>query len=115
MTYPTDKGIKCPSCGHPTSTVKDSRPTDDSTAIRRRRLCLRCGARATTFERYAPSLDDADAARRGAQLQLALESCPAHQRRLIETLIYQMAADTNRIRDAEAADIAERVTDDSAN
>lgn len=109
MTYVADKGIKCPSCGHQTSTVKDSRPTDDYTAIRRRRHCLRCGVRSTTFERFAASIEDRDASERGAKLQHALEACPVHQRRIIETLIYQMAADANRIRDAEAADIAAEV------
>jgi transcriptional regulator NrdR family protein len=101
---PSMTGIKCPACGHQTSTVKDSRPTDDHTAIRRRRLCLKCGRRATTFESYADS-DDRDAARHGAQLQQALEACPAHQRRLLETLIFQIAADDRRARAAEAAAI----------
>ena len=110
---PTDKGIKCPACGYQTSTVKDSRPTDDHTAIRRRRLCLKCGARGTTFESYA-SPDDRAAVLRGADLQRALQACPVHQRRLVEHLIFQIAADAER--DAEAADIAQRVTaDDSAN
>jgi transcriptional regulator NrdR family protein len=108
---PNDLGIKCPSCGHQSSTVKDSRPTDDCTAIRRRRMCLRCGTRSTTFERFAATIEDRDAAERGAELQRALESCPVHQRRLVETLIFQMAADANRIRDAEAADIVEQVGD----
>lgn len=43
--------MKCPFCGHEDSQVKDSRPTDDSAAIRRRRECSQCGARFTTFER----------------------------------------------------------------
>lgn len=105
---PTPNGIKCPACGHQTSMVKDSRPTDDHTAIRRRRMCLRCGVRSTTFERFGTA-EDRDAAARGAQLQLALEACPVHQRRLVENLIYQIAADAKRIRDAEAADIAEQL------
>ncbi|AJC72873.1 NrdR family transcriptional regulator [Pseudothermotoga hypogea DSM 11164 = NBRC 106472] len=44
--------MKCPYCGHPDSRVLDSRPTLDGTAIRRRRECLECGARFTTYERY---------------------------------------------------------------
>ena len=104
-----DKGIKCPTCGHQTSMVKDSRPTDDFRAIRRRRMCARCGTRATTFEQFAPTIEVREAAERGAKLQLALEACPVHQRRLIETLVFQIAADANRVRDAEAADIAEGV------
>ncbi len=43
--------MRCPFCGHEDTQVKDSRPTDDNTAIRRRRNCLNCGARFTTFER----------------------------------------------------------------
>lgn len=43
--------MRCPFCGHDDSQVKDSRPTDDNNAIRRRRFCPACGARFTTFER----------------------------------------------------------------
>ena len=43
--------MRCPFCAHDESQVKDSRPTEDSTAIRRRRQCTGCGARFTTFER----------------------------------------------------------------
>lgn len=43
--------MKCPFCSHDDTQVKDSRPTEDNSAIRRRRLCLNCGARFTTFER----------------------------------------------------------------
>lgn len=43
--------MRCPHCNHPDTQVKDSRPTDDNTAIRRRRQCVDCGARFTTFER----------------------------------------------------------------
>ncbi len=43
--------MRCPFCGHEDSQVKDSRPTDDNAAIRRRRQCEGCGARFTTFER----------------------------------------------------------------
>lgn len=43
--------MRCPFCAHDDSQVKDSRPTEDSTAIRRRRQCSGCGARFTTFER----------------------------------------------------------------
>lgn len=43
--------MRCPFCGHEDTQVKDSRPAEDSTAIRRRRLCGSCGARFTTFER----------------------------------------------------------------
>jgi transcriptional repressor NrdR len=43
--------MRCPICAHDDSQVKDSRPTEDNTAIRRRRQCESCGARFTTFER----------------------------------------------------------------
>ncbi|WP_366656363.1 transcriptional regulator NrdR [Fodinicurvata sp. EGI_FJ10296] len=43
--------MRCPFCGHDDTQVKDSRPTDDGSAIRRRRFCPACGARFTTFER----------------------------------------------------------------
>ncbi|MEO0636296.1 MAG: transcriptional regulator NrdR [Pseudomonadota bacterium] len=43
--------MRCPFCSSPDTQVKDSRPTDDNTAIRRRRSCSACGARFTTFER----------------------------------------------------------------
>ena len=43
--------MRCPLCGHLESQVKDSRPSEDGAAIRRRRLCPQCGGRFTTFER----------------------------------------------------------------
>lgn len=43
--------MKCPFCGDIESQVKDSRPSEDSASIRRRRQCPSCGARFTTFER----------------------------------------------------------------
>ena len=43
--------MKCPFCGHQDSQVKDSRPSDDGSAIRRRRSCPNCNGRFTTFER----------------------------------------------------------------
>ena len=43
--------MRCPSCGNPESKVVDSRPSEDGTAIRRRRECLECGRRFTTYER----------------------------------------------------------------
>ena len=43
--------MRCPFCGHNDTQVKDSRPTEDNAAIRRRRFCPSCGARFTTFER----------------------------------------------------------------
>lgn len=43
--------MRCPFCSHAETQVKDSRPTEDNAAIRRRRQCEGCGARFTTFER----------------------------------------------------------------
>ena len=43
--------MRCPFCGNDDTQVKDSRPTEDNSAIRRRRYCPGCGARFTTFER----------------------------------------------------------------
>ena len=43
--------MKCPFCGFDDTQVKDSRPSEDNSAIRRRRFCPECGSRFTTFER----------------------------------------------------------------
>ena len=43
--------MRCPFCSHEDSQVKDSRHTEDNTAVRRRRICDQCGSRFTTFER----------------------------------------------------------------
>ncbi|BEV12448.1 transcriptional regulator NrdR [Asticcacaulis sp. DW145] len=43
--------MRCPFCGNPETQVKDSRPSEDGAAIRRRRSCSECGGRFTTFER----------------------------------------------------------------
>ena len=43
--------MRCPFCGSDDTQVKDSRPTEDNTAIRRRRHCIACESRFTTFER----------------------------------------------------------------
>ena len=43
--------MRCPFCGDSETQVKDSRPTEENAAIRRRRACTSCGARFTTFER----------------------------------------------------------------
>ena len=44
--------MRCPLCGHNDTQDKDSRPTEDNSAVRRRRLCPECGSRWTTFERF---------------------------------------------------------------
>ena len=45
--------MRCPSCGYPESKVVDSRSADEGSSIRRRRECLECGNRFTTYERLA--------------------------------------------------------------
>ncbi|MBQ1449722.1 MAG: transcriptional repressor NrdR [Eggerthellaceae bacterium] len=47
--------MKCPSCGYTESKVVDSRPSDDGSSIRRRRECLECSYRFTTYERIMDS------------------------------------------------------------
>lgn len=47
--------MRCPACGHVDSKVVDSRQSDDGATIRRRRECLACRARFTTFERLEPA------------------------------------------------------------
>ncbi|MDD6799519.1 MAG: transcriptional regulator NrdR [Firmicutes bacterium] len=44
--------MKCPNCGYPDSKVIDSRPTDNAASIKRRRECLSCQKRFTTYETY---------------------------------------------------------------
>ena len=43
--------MKCPFCGFLSTQVKDSRPSDDNSSIKRRRICNNCGAKFTTYER----------------------------------------------------------------
>jgi transcriptional repressor NrdR len=45
------RSMRCPYCGGLDTQVKDSRPTEDASSIRRRRICPDCGGRFTTFER----------------------------------------------------------------
>lgn len=47
--------MRCPACGNIESKVVDSRPSDDGLSIRRRRECLECGRRFTTYERLGDS------------------------------------------------------------
>lgn len=51
MHYKEEELMKCPYCGFVESKVIDSRPTDESNSIRRRRECLKCGKRFTTYEK----------------------------------------------------------------
>jgi transcriptional repressor NrdR len=47
--------MRCVSCDHPESKVIDSRPSEDGLSVRRRRECLKCGTRFTTYERHNES------------------------------------------------------------
>ncbi len=57
--------MRCPFCGNEDTQVKDSRPTEDNAAIRRRRYCPACGSRFTTFERV--QLRDLMVVKKGGQ------------------------------------------------
>ncbi|MSP52317.1 MAG: transcriptional repressor NrdR [Alphaproteobacteria bacterium] len=57
--------MRCPFCGSDETQVKDSRPTEDNSAIRRRRFCPACGSRFTTFERV--QLRELTIVKRGGQ------------------------------------------------
>lgn len=60
--------MRCPHCSHDVTEVKDSRPTGDGGAIRRRRICPDCDGRFTTYER--PYMRDLWVAKKGCQRQL---------------------------------------------
>ena len=51
QTAGMEAAMKCPFCGEDTTKVIDSRPSDDNTAIRRRRMCEVCNRRFTTYEK----------------------------------------------------------------
>ncbi len=57
--------MRCPFCGREDTQVKDSRPTEENAAIRRRRVCPDCGGRFTTFERV--QLRDLTVVKRGGR------------------------------------------------
>ena len=84
--------MRCPFCGNEDSQVKDSRPTEQNAAIRRRRYCPACGARWTTVERVQlrelsvvkkdgeKTLFDRDKLHRS--LRIALRKRPVHEERI---------------------------------
>lgn len=97
--------MKCPYCGGPDTHVKDSRPTEDNTSIRRRRICADCGGRFTTFERIqlreltvvkksgARVLFDRDKLARS--IEVALRKRPVEQERierLVSGIVRQLEA-----------------------
>ena len=62
--------MRCPYCGSDDTQVKDSRPSEDNTSIRRRRVCADCGGRFTTFERIQPEQHEPIAHRRDDVVRL---------------------------------------------
>ncbi|ESR23266.1 transcriptional regulator NrdR [Lutibaculum baratangense] len=88
--------MRCPYCGSLATQVKDSRPAEDSAAIRRRRVCPDCGGRFTTFERV--QLRELTVAKRSGRrvpfdrdklmrsVQIALRKRPVEQER-VERLV----------------------------
>ena len=87
--------MRCPSCGSLDTQVKDLRPTEDPAAIRRRRVCLSCNDRFTTFERaaararrdqaqWAARLFDRDKLMRS--VQIALRKRPVDPERIEQTV-----------------------------
>ena len=88
--------MRCPFCGTTDSQVKDSRPTEDETAIRRRRVCPKCEGRFTTFERV--QLKELTVLKRSGRrvafereklarsINMALRKRPVEQQR-VETMI----------------------------
>lgn len=95
--------MRCPYCGANDSQVKDSRPTEDNNAIRRRRSCVKCGGRFTTFERV--QLRELTVLKRSGRrvpfdrekltrsLQIALRKRPVDQERIekiVSTLVRKL-------------------------
>ena len=90
--------MRCPSCGNIESKVVDSRPSEDGTAIRRRRECLDCGRRFTTYERLGDNPLTACAKRPISPEQIAS---------LIDSIETELRnASRNEIRSKELGDMA---------
>jgi transcriptional repressor NrdR len=100
--------MRCPNCGSLDTQVKDSRPTEDSSSIRRRRICPDCGGRFTTFERVqlrelmvvkkngrrAPF--DRDKLMRSVQVALRKRSVePERVERMISGVVRQLESQTD--------------------
>ena len=100
--------MRCPYCGGLDTQVKDSRPTEDSSSIRRRRICPDCGGRFTTFERVqlrelqvvkkngrrAPF--DRDKLTRSVQVALRKRSVePERVERMINGVVRQLESQTD--------------------
>jgi transcriptional repressor NrdR len=102
--------MRCPSCASLDTQVKDSRPTEDSSAIRRRRVCLACNFRFTTFERV--QLRELIVLKRNGRrvpfdrdklqrsLQIALRKRPVEPER-IERVVSKIVRDLESLGEAE--------------
>ena len=102
--------MRCPSCGSLDTQVKDSRPTEDSAAIRRRRVCLSCNFRFTTFERV--QLRELVVLKRNGRrvpfdrdkllrsLSIALRKRPVHPEQ-VEQLVSKIVRDLESIGESE--------------
>ena len=118
--------MRCPFCGHDDTQVKDSRPTEDNSAIRRRRFCPNCGARFTTFERIqlreltvikkTGQREPFDRDKLARSLSIALRKRPVEPER-IEQLVSKIVRDLESLGESEipAASIGELVMEALAN
>lgn len=106
--------MKCPFCSSDDTQVKDSRPSEDNTAIRRRRACSDCGGRFTTFERV--QLRELNVVKKSGEkvpfdrdklarsVQISLRKRPVDQERierLVSGVVRQMEASGEQEFDAE--------------
>ncbi len=88
--------MKCPYCGHPESKVVDKRDTEESQVIRRRRECLKCEKRFTTYEKVEMveitvikkdgTTEPYERSKLERGLRIALEKRPINEDRIIEIL-----------------------------
>ncbi len=101
--------MKCPHCGFNDSKVVDSRLNKEETAIRRRRLCLECGRRYTTFEKVEPSIPEIikrdnrrepfDPAKLRRSVAIACRKRPISQTRidkLVDKIEYQLSESNDK-------------------
>ena len=95
--------MRCPFCGHEDTQVKDSRPSEDNSTIRRRRFCTNCAARFTTFERVQlrelvvlksdGSKESFDRDKLGRSLKISLRKRPVDDEKLeqlVNSLVRQL-------------------------
>jgi len=118
--------MRCPFCQNDDTQVKDSRPTEDNTAIRRRRFCPACAARFTTFERVqlreltvlkkSGRRTPFDRDKLARSIQIALRKRPVDQER-IERLVTSIVRRLESLGESEIPSdaIGEMVMDALAN